>query len=139
MSKFVDNVVVYIAGFVVRSLNFKLFCDICIEALQSECMHDDVYRNNFNLLVQKDRGGLITPSADVITVCKIAEFCIRSAVNPAQKLMIGNHVSATLVNAVLMQLIGTGVFNCLASRGLDTVPLGNHQVELMRLVARQYV
>ena len=54
MSKFVDNVVVYIAGFVVRSLNFKLFCDICIEALQSECMHDDVYRNNFNLLVQKD-------------------------------------------------------------------------------------
>ena len=62
MSKFVDNVVVYIAGFVVRSLNSKLFYDICREALQlqSECMHDDVYRNDFNLLVQKDRGGLIT-------------------------------------------------------------------------------
>ena len=82
---------------------------------------------------------LITPSADVITVCKTAEFCIRSAVNPEQKLMIGSHVSATLVNAVLMQLIGTGVFNCLASHGLDTVPLGNHQVELMRSVAKQYV
>lgn len=139
ISKFVDNVVVYIAGFVVRSLNSKLFCNICKEALQSERMHDDVYRNDFNLLVQKDRGGLITPSADVITVCKTAEFCIRSAVNPAQKLMIGSHVSATLVNAVLMQLIGTGVFNCLASHGLDTVPLGNHQVELMKSVAEQYV
>jgi len=44
MSKFVDNVVVYTAGFVVRSLNLKLFCDICKEALQSKCMHDDVYR-----------------------------------------------------------------------------------------------
>ena len=41
-SKFVDSVVVYIAGFVVRSLNSKLFCNICKEALQSERMHDSI-------------------------------------------------------------------------------------------------
>jgi len=139
LSLFVENVVVYIAGYVVRALKSKVSCDICREALQSECMVDDVSRSDFQLLTQKNRGGLVTPTQDVITVCKIAESCIRSAISPAQKMTIGSDVSATLVNNVLMMLIGTKVFNSLADHGLSTLPMGNHQVELMRAVTKQYV
>ena len=137
LSLFVENVVVYIAGYVVRSLNSKLSCDTCREALQCECLFDDVSRDDFQLLVQKNRGGLITPTQDVITVCKTAESCIRSAISPVQKTTIGHDVSATLVNNVLMKLIGTKVFNCLSDHGLSTLPMGNHQVELMRAVIKQ--
>jgi len=100
---------------------------------------DDVSRDAFQLLMQKNREGLITPTQDIITVCKTAESCIRSAISPVQKMTIGHDVSATLVNNVMMKLIGTKVFNCLSNHGLSTLPMGNHQVELMRAVIKQYV
>ena len=87
----------YIAGYVVCALNSKVSCDICREALQCECMVDDVSRSDFQLLTQKNRGGLMTPTHDVIAVCKTAESCIHSAISPVQKMTIGCDVSATLV------------------------------------------
>ena len=137
LSKFVDNVIVYIAGFVVRSLQSELHCDICIGSLRY-VRQDDVCQSDFGLIETKDRGGLISPSNDVIAVCKSAELSIRKIIGPSQKPAIKNNVTVRIEN-VLSNFIGTNIFMSLAEHGLETTPLNNHLVNLIRSIASKYI
>jgi len=69
--KFIDDIVSYTAGFVVRKMTRVLLCEICLEELTSD-------KSASMLLDKKNRVGLITPSNDVISLCKIAEKVIRN-------------------------------------------------------------
>lgn len=77
LSLFIENIVVYIAGYVGKKLKDRLDCDECISALITTDREYVQLREDFCLLLDKDRGGLCKPSEDLIIVCKVAERVIR--------------------------------------------------------------
>ena len=81
LSMFVDNSVVYIAGFVVRSIQKKLLCPSCSSALLADLDTATSTRDQA-LLERKNRGGLLTASSDVLVICKAAETIFRRHVGP---------------------------------------------------------
>lgn len=79
LSLYVENVTVYIAGCVVRKLVSKLKCDDCRSTLTRAGNLEGLdQKDNFALLHQKNRGGLILPSTDVAVICKLCERVCRS-------------------------------------------------------------
>jgi len=79
LSSYVDNVCVYIAGFVVRRILPKLKCTECRELLVGvEC------ESNTGFLCLRDNGGLIRPSTAVVQIVQTAERHIRHLV-PSDK------------------------------------------------------
>lgn len=68
-----DDVVEYIAGFVVRKIVNKMSCLNCVTAITES--NDE---NAFSLIRVKSRGGLIKPSRDVVVLCKTAEQIFKS-------------------------------------------------------------
>ncbi len=77
LSPFIDNVLVYIAGFVVRSVTKRLGCVDCVEALTC----DAVVGERALLLTLKNNGGLLHASNDVVRIVTTAESVLRSSVN----------------------------------------------------------
>jgi hypothetical protein len=74
LSPFVDNILVYIAGWVVRCVCKRLSCVDCLDVLVS----DNLQLQNNCLLTIKNNGGLVCPSADVLLVLRAAEAALRS-------------------------------------------------------------
>ena len=145
LSMYVENVVVYVAGFVVRKLWDKVCCVECVVALT---LTPDASRETTttereliaaDLLVRKNRGGLLMPSADVVLVCKVCErafitlFQSHNGKPPA-----GKTVRLTLVNQVMSHFITSDVFASLSEHCMDTNPLSDHRVRLMKLICNQY-
>lgn len=74
-----ENVVAYIAGFVVKKLKKDILCSTCSSFLEQEYSSvDDTY---FKLLNQKNRGGLLRPSLDVVKICISTEKRLRHILN----------------------------------------------------------
>ena len=74
LNDYVENVVTYIAGFVVKSLSNKLHCEICVSALTNKNIENKKFAQLINM---KTKGGLTYPSEDVIFVCQKAEKLFR--------------------------------------------------------------
>lgn len=107
LSLFVENIVVYIAGFVGKKLSQKFDCEDCVSALRTLDSEYIQLRPDFSLILEKDRGGLFKPSEDLIVVCKIAERVIRlEEMNGILKL---NSKKISLL--VKRECIGRGVFH----------------------------
>ncbi|EZA48031.1 THAP domain-containing protein, partial [Ooceraea biroi] len=69
-SVYIDNVISYIAGFVVRSIQSKITCNTCSKMLICESTISSLQKI-------KCRGKLINASQDVIKLCKIAKTSFR--------------------------------------------------------------
>lgn len=77
LSRYVVNVVAYIAGFVVRKVLPRLSCLPCRLALISDRV-SDLDSCDRHLLKLKNNGGLVIPSPDVIKLLKLVESMYRS-------------------------------------------------------------
>jgi hypothetical protein len=81
----VENVVVYIAGFVVQKLCDKVSCTECKSTLVATSLISDelnVHGEGYTaLLNQQTRGDLLMPSADVVGVCKVCELSFRTLIS----------------------------------------------------------
>jgi len=140
LSTFVENVVVYIAGFVVKKLKSKICCPTCQLALTSNEKLGDTYRADFCLIEQRDRGGLVRPSCDVIAVCKSTERYLRMYTGAGQRPTYKkDNVSLQICSKVLSDFIGCPIFTSLADHAIETEAIDNHQVQLIRTVANCYV
>jgi len=137
LSRFVDNVVANVAGFVAKTILKKLNCVECRLApvLKTD---DSSYYPNADLLMRKDRGGLIVPISDVVTVCKISEMHICQNTGSNQKPLRRCGLNATIVSDMLSFLVGSMVFDGLSEHDLGNEPLSNHQVMLMKTIANEY-
>ncbi|KAL1489213.1 hypothetical protein ABEB36_014146 [Hypothenemus hampei] len=71
LSPYLENVVAYIAGFLVGKLKKSNICDICYKQLITTSCDESL------LLKIKNRGKFIFPSKDVVAICKVAENIIR--------------------------------------------------------------
>lgn len=134
LSCYVENAIVYIAGYVVKNIRKQLTCDECLASLTAHCSNS----NKHLLLQTKDRGGLVTASHDTVRVCTEAEKCFRriSTVKPPT----GDGFSQLLVNTATQNLMTQTVpiFPALSEHQFDTEPTDNHIVLLVKRIAREY-
>ncbi|CAJ1061394.1 uncharacterized protein LOC127534177 [Xyrichtys novacula] len=74
----VENVLVYISGFVVRRTLRKLSCDVCRSSLvtDAESARQD---QSYHLLTLKNNGGLVIPAEGIVKVVRAAERVVRQA------------------------------------------------------------
>lgn len=79
LSDISENVVAYIAGFVVKKMKKITFCPKCISLLQQDGSSKD--DTHFKLLNQKNRGGLLRPSVDLISICIFVERKVRYVIS----------------------------------------------------------
>jgi hypothetical protein len=138
LSPYVQNVVGYMSGFVVRSLMKHMNCLECKEALLFG--ENDDLMSVRKLLDRKNRGGLVIPSHSVVTVCETAERCFKRllAVNngkpPANK-----YIDQAISHVVLNDIGEKNLFQGLQDHMFDSTPDNNHLFRLVKNIAAEYI
>lgn len=131
-SQYSEDVIGYVAGFVVRKLKKKLKCVDCISAIDMKT------RCASKLLLRKNRGGLSFPSEDITNLCKLGEKVFRIC-NASGKLHAHNIMPRLIVSGLTEVLSkGLDVFSTLKDHSLDHAPQENHPVYLMKAVFFEY-
>lgn len=148
LSEFSDNVVGYIAGFVVRKLCQTVKCEECVQACKSL---SSVSNCSFNsklstaLTIFKNRGGLIVPSGSVIEICRTAERLLRKACNSNLGKPPGErNFPAVLSNKAFEQILlcRMTLFPELTDHFRDTFVLDNcisHMCVLTKTILMHYI
>jgi len=133
LSEFVENVCVYIAGFVIRRVVPKVQCTDCRKLLS-----DPPVMNSCQLLILKDNGGLITPSQGVVKIVEQAEKYIRHLVPADSSAYAISRLGLQLESTVLENVDPVAIFGH-SVHGFETADgIDNHLFLLTRLVVRAY-
>ena len=88
LSDFTENIIYYIAGFIVRNVMKNLDCPQCSEALTLDCTADehDYVPAPFSLfLIRKNNGGLVKASYGVQKIITLCEKIYREKVKETRK------------------------------------------------------
>ncbi|CAN7938059.1 unnamed protein product [Ixodes hexagonus] len=123
LSLYVENVVEYIAGYVVRMLQKEVKCPDRLAALQQR-------GTGGQLLRRKNRGGLLVPSSSVLAICKSAEKCLRrlEASNGTHTGLTGRlRLEAAVICAHSM--ISPKVESNCSESSMDTSSRPNHTID----------
>ncbi|KAL1476935.1 hypothetical protein MTO96_036133 [Rhipicephalus appendiculatus] len=131
LSPFVDSVVPYIAGFVARKVASKSTCDECVTAVYTE--------EQPALVKQKNRGGLASPSKDVISLCEMAEKGLRRLQAEFESIQVVHSKSKHLVLEVLNMLPDKKWFSELDQHLMDCDALDNHVYKLCKDILELYI
>jgi len=132
-SSFINNIVTYISGYVVRKICSHSSCSKCICKLMADEKDVEKIASDCSLLLKRDQGGLIVPSHAVISVCKIAENTVRDAKTRGLETM----KKSKLVDTILLKTQErgwTGELSCNDSE--DSV---SHVNNLVRQIASIYL
>ena len=133
LSKFVEGIIEYVAGFVVRKVVTKVNCAECAEALVTETNSS----SHTGLLQLKNNGGLVVPSSDVIKVVSHCETVVRSSVDIKQ-VKSGQWEKMTV--AKLLATVPEGLFTELNDHFLDTCKgIDTHYSNLLRLLCEEFL
>ncbi|XP_077489627.1 uncharacterized protein LOC144100611 [Amblyomma americanum] len=128
LSAFVGAVVPYIAGFVVQKVRSTATCELCIAALHSDELAP--------LIMQKSRGGLISPSQDVVGLCEAVEKGLRRLQAEYDTIKMVTVRSKHLILEVLGTCTEKNWFQKLEDHILD---LDNHIYILCKKIAEEYI
>lgn len=134
-TQFSRNVIVYIAGFVVRSIKKKLQCLEWLEVLLTTPT-DVTYHS---LIKMKTRGSLIHPSSDVVYICTTAERVMKGTCNNEADIIKFSRNKEKILNEILRQFVGTNIFQPLHSHTRNQDALYNHRFQLIKLIIQSYV
>lgn len=138
LSDFVENIVVYIAGFIGKNLAKTLHCSDCVSSLREVDIESTKMREDFTFLWTKDKGGLFKPSADLIMVCKAAERAIRHEQTKGIFKMTGIKVAALVKKAlsgrVLFDTTHPSVSQCEAT----IIAQNCHKAALILAIVKAY-
>lgn len=119
-----DNVVAYVAGFVVRKIRRTLKCADCLQHLLLQS--GDPIRG-FDLIDIRDNGGLLRPSSTVVRLCAACELHLRSLTSED---FTKRHLREKVVVNVVQEAVG---FPNDHSSGLNP-----HCLQLARLVVSTF-
>lgn len=130
-----EQIVAYIAGFVVHKLRKVLRCEICIASLSAS----EINPVHF-LILKKSKGGLINPSQDVIDICITCEKYFRKYVYHVSSTNLSRVQSHRIVSSVLESYVNnTVVFSSLHNHMMECEPLDNHLILLIKAVCEKYL
>ena len=102
ISKFKENVIVYISGYVVKMVRKKIQCVVCANALT--CSRSEAERNPAFALLNRKRWGQLTDSSfDLIAICFETEKLFIS-LEKQGKLTTLKSISAKITSSVLKHL-----------------------------------
>ena len=137
LSPYSDKIVGYIAGFVSLKLKRSLRCESCCNALSSQ--HQDA---SHGLISVTNKGHLTFPSRDVVAIClvcgkKFREKILLYSDQPYARL--STHACHGIVSLVLSEFQERTVFSSLAQHILESDPVTNHLVLLIKVVAETYL
>lgn len=129
LNQYVDDVVEYLAGWVVRSVGSKIKCETCKKKLVA-----GEFKSPSLLIERKNRGGLTKPSKFVEIICKTAEKVIReyshtlfALRNPLERLVVQslNRLPSSVLRG------DDHIF--------DQTPLFDHHNQLVRNILERYI
>ncbi|CAH2101072.1 unnamed protein product [Euphydryas editha] len=127
LTEFSQKVIIYIAGFVIKSLEGQIKCEQCISSLHTnEKMKD-------TLQYIKDKGGLRYPSKSVIKICEIAEGVFKK-----NKITNKKNPLHYLVQECLKKCIGLKLFNDEHDYS-DRSIFENHYSLLIKSITKKYL
>lgn len=131
LNRYIENIVIYIAGFVKRSLKKKIKCEHCLIVLDDETYMDQM---NTAFLVRKNRGGLEIGSKDLVEICRIAEksFCFHKS-NLFQK----NSFEKIVLYS--MRQVSTDTFKNMNDHIINQCPFDNHRTILIKSILFEYL
>ena len=136
LNSLVENVVVYIAGWVVRKAMKSLPCDDCRAGLVTVEIPNE-FRSSFQLLQLKNNGGLVIPSAGCVKVIRIAEKTVRQSLNLHRA--TNKITSEHLVSHVLAVIGAQDIFE-LGEHINDTQDgVDNHHYKLLRVLLSSFL
>lgn len=134
LSEYCEHIIIYMSGFVGKSLAKQIKCEPCINSLFSK---DN--RVLAELIFLKDRGGLNYPSKDVIKICRETEKVIRLNAKHENQNVPSKLNKIKVISHVLNLFVDLHVFNDLKSHQLDNFPNNcSHLVELIRAICQKY-
>ena len=131
---FVENIVVYIAGFVVLRVSRIVSCNICHESLVS--LPAPRQENVFHLIRLKNEGGLLVPAPGVVSILISAEKALRRCmnVNSSKRICTAQDV----IYAVKTECGGTDFLN-LHQHIVDSQSgIDNHYFDLIEVLVLKY-
>ena len=132
MSLYIQDIVEYIAGFVVRRIKKTVSCEICLRAIQSDNSYGNFINiKNYNTIKQ----GLTIPSLDVIHICKIAEAEIR-IMEKADQLFQKNLLPKLIIQ--IMNNVRPSVFSEYHEHMYDNNVESNHIIHLIKIISFHY-
>lgn len=127
------EIIVYIAGFVVRYLQNKLKCEKCIGSLVGS-------RENFqhSLIFYKSFGGLVYPARDVVCICNKSEQIFRRKIKESSNCMANFNI-LQVTNEVMSNLNMRLLFTELNEHMLENSALENHLVLMTKSIILKYL
>ncbi len=136
-------IVGYVAGYIVRKLRQKLSCTECAAAL-SESINLSADQPHMQLILQKQRGGLITPSRAVwrlIEQCEKAFRVLVSGTASSAMEITGRKNIGLLLFSTVTRLQGMADFADLARHDLQTCTDNEelHSTQLKKKVCQHYI
>lgn len=144
LSFLTENVVAYIAGFVVKSIKKIIKCEVCISSLEEE-REASLDLDYFKLLNRKNRVashiGLIKPSGDVVKSCAFIEKKIRQIMSLNDNCMPSEkNFMEVFINNVSGSLISDDkLFSVLDDHIFDTsIFEGSHRIKIIKTIVKIY-
>uniref|UniRef100_A0ABD2WYE5 THAP-type domain-containing protein n=1 Tax=Trichogramma kaykai TaxID=54128 RepID=A0ABD2WYE5_9HYME len=128
LSMYIDEVIAYVSGAVVKSIKNKIKCSACIDDLTANAKEHPLS----SLQVRKTYGALTSASQDVIFICQTAEKILKAQ---------NSLVQPRIVDKMIITAIKMLPVNALFTKNehvFDQAPLFDHRNQLIRMVLKQY-
>ena len=127
-----NNIVAYIAGYIVYKLKKSLICETSISGLTG---------NDINLIRLKDRGNLVQPSDGVVRICEQCEVLFRKSISFSadSDISLGRKDFQKIVYSVMKHYTNKTIFSKISNHMFDSEPCSNHLVLLLKVIAENYL
>lgn len=130
-----ENIVVYISGFVVRRAITQIACDTCRQSLYVSAVPQN-RKASYSLLVMRDMGGLVTPSSGTVAILMAAETALRRNMNVTSACHM---LSKLRVLQAVKQQCGGNDLLCLGQHITESQHgIDNHYFSVMKLLVNIY-
>ena len=140
-----DNVLCYIAGYIVKELLAKLTCTKChaellLDAGDPHGYRCETYPPDCVLTLHKQRGGLLFPSPAVLKIVKTSESAFKHTVIGSASGITSEKNLETQLKRDVLQEVGIGVFRNIEDHFADhTIGESDHLTSLLRLTVAKYL
>ena len=143
LSNIQENVLGHVGGYVARNIIQKVDCVFCCEALLQNPSENPSSYSFFQLLVNKQRGGLLVPSHTVLNIMRSAEKAFRVAISETKSKITSDSHLALKLHRLILEYQGSSriQFPNFGDHDLDMASSDKdlHSTQLTKLVIKEYV